>query len=245
MTERNMKERNMKERNTRWRNRKEYPFQYGMLGKIWKFIWHEDSLASWLVNIGLAFILIKYAFYPLVGMFLGTSYPIVAVVSESMEHEPENGILCGRQFTHLPASLNTYWQACGSWYEERNITVEQFHTFPFRNGFSKGDIIILWQATPENINVGDILVFQGERPQPIIHRVVQIHSRKVGEGKTTVLLYQTKGDHNSNSIPGDQGEMDIPLDRIHGKGILRIPYLGWIKVGFVEVMGLFGVHIQR
>ena len=56
--------------------------------KVWHFIWEDNSIWSWIVNIILAFILIKFIVYPGLGLALGTSYPIVAVVSNSMEHEP-------------------------------------------------------------------------------------------------------------------------------------------------------------
>ena len=58
-----------------------------ILKRVWYFIWEEDSIWSWLVNIILAFVLIKYVVYPGLGFLLGTSHPIVAVVSGSMEHD--------------------------------------------------------------------------------------------------------------------------------------------------------------
>ena len=57
--------------------------------KVWHFIWEEDSVASWVVNIILAFVLIKFIVYPGLGFALGTTHPVVAVVSPSMEH---NGV---------------------------------------------------------------------------------------------------------------------------------------------------------
>lgn len=68
--------------------------------KIWKFIWHDDSLLSWIVNIVIAFILVKFVIYPGLGLILQTTYPVVAVVSSSMEHNEdfekwwENAKLC-------------------------------------------------------------------------------------------------------------------------------------------------------
>ena len=59
-------------------------------GKIWHFLWYEDSVASWLVNIVLAFVLIKFVLYPGLGLILGTQFPVVAVVSSSMEHHPSS-----------------------------------------------------------------------------------------------------------------------------------------------------------
>ena len=55
-----------------------------LLGKIWYFVWEEDSVLSWAVNIVLAFFLIKYLVYPGLGLALGTTHPVVAVVSGSM-----------------------------------------------------------------------------------------------------------------------------------------------------------------
>ena len=54
--------------------------------KAWNFFWNEDSVSSWIANIIVAFIVIRFIVYPVLGAALGTSFPIVAVVSESMEH---------------------------------------------------------------------------------------------------------------------------------------------------------------
>ena len=57
--------------------------------KTWYFIWDDDSIYSWLVNVVLAFVLIKFIVYPVLGLLLQTNYPIVAVVSSSMEHDED------------------------------------------------------------------------------------------------------------------------------------------------------------
>ena len=58
----------------------------GKLRKIWNFIWYDDSWLSWILNLIIAFLLVKFIIYPGVGLVLGTEFPIVAVVSSSMEH---------------------------------------------------------------------------------------------------------------------------------------------------------------
>ncbi len=209
-------------------------------GKTWYFLWHEDSLASWLVNIVLAFLLIRFAFYPLLGVVLGTPFPIVAVVSESMEHGLYNNVLCSQPISNFKESFDNYWDICGKWYESHNITKEQFGSFPLNSGFNKGDVILLWRANEKNVQVGDVLVFQASRPQPIIHRVVKIWDEN-GE-----RYYQTKGDHNSESIlNGGVGEGQISSSRVFGKGAVRIPYLGWVKILFVDLVKPFGIVIER
>lgn len=205
----------------------------------WNYFWNNDSLGSWILNIIVAFLLIRYVIYPVLGIMLGTSFPIVAVVSESMEHGTFNNVLCGKTVTNFKESFDNYWKACGSWYEQQGITEEQFKTFAFTDGFNKGDVIILWRANEDNLRIGDVLVFQASRPQPIIHRIVAI---KKENGKT---YYQTKGDHNAGSIEAALGEMKIGENRIEGKGVLRVPYFGWLKILFVEALRPFGIIIER
>ena len=114
------------------------------LKKIWHFIWEDDSIWSWLVNIMIAFVLIKYLVYPGLGLALSTSHPVVAVVSESMEHN---------------SAFDGWWDNVNSWYAANEISKEQFMKFSLKNGFNKGDIMMLRGKKPADINVGDVVVF--------------------------------------------------------------------------------------
>ncbi|MBU0979610.1 MAG: signal peptidase I [Nanoarchaeota archaeon] len=195
-------------------------------GKIWYFIWHDNSVWSWIANIILAFVLIKFIVYPGIGLAFGTTHPIVAVVSGSMEH---------------PGGFDKWWAepascsfgACTQegWYKEHAVSRETFRRFSMKNGFNKGDIIILFGAKPERLVIGDVIVFRSGRPDPIIHRVVK---------KTWFndhYLFQTKGDNNPDSITsGILNENGITEDRIIGKAVLRVPWLGWVKIMFVEMI---------
>lgn len=226
------------------------------LKKAWHFIWNDDSPESWAVNILLAFILIKFLVYPGLGLIFGTNYPIVAVVSGSMEHKTpsiclnyefktnkygetisnclkydENyGEICGNTIKkNYFMNFDEYWDTCGDWYNKNtNITKEEFENFKFKNGFNTGDIMILYGTKPEKIKVGDTMVFTtSTRPDPIIHRVIKVWEE---DGQ---LYYQTKGDHN-NGINTSVNEGKISKDRYLGRAVLRVPYLGWIKIGFVN-----------
>ena len=182
--------------------------------KIWNFIWHDDSFASWIVNLLLAFVLVKWVIYPGLGLLFGTAYPIVAVVSGSMEHDRQN--------------FETWWEHNNAWYTEQGITKNDFSTFPFHNGFQKGDIMILKGVKPKNIKTGDVLVYENSNHQnPIIHRVV-------GISQDDSITFTTKGDHNS--IPDAQPVTEQHIART-GKAIMRLPYLGWIKIWFVNLLG--------
>src|SRR3989344_2450118 len=97
-----------------------------LLKRFWRFFWYEDSLASWGVNVIVAFVVIKFLVYPGLGLLLGTPFPIVAVVSESMEHAPSGGVLCGQQFAAFQESFDNYWKVCGGWYEEKGILKKEF-----------------------------------------------------------------------------------------------------------------------
>lgn len=188
------------------------------LKKVWYFIWHEDSLLSWLANIALAFLIVYFIVYPVMGFLLSTSHPVVAVVSGSMEHD---------------GSFGAWWSGQQQWYIKNNITEDDFKSFRFKNGFNKGDIMVLYGKKSENINIGDVLVFDGARSSPIIHRVV----RKWQENGD--YFFQTKGDNNADSMDGGfVNEVKISSDRVIGVAVLRIPWLGWIKIIAVGLLDL-------
>jgi len=208
--------------------------------QIWNFIWHDDSAASWIVNVILAFVIIKFLVFPGMSFALGTSHPIVAVVSGSMEHDitkeyryfgnPITGpkqwsgqyFLCDQKFSEdKHVNFDGYWEICGPWYEKNSISQEMFDEFKMSNGFNKGDLIIL--HTKENAEVGDVLVFWGTRSDPIIHRIVEV----TDDG------YITKGDHNSRE------DGTVNPDNVIGKALFRVPYLGWIKIWFVQFISIF------
>lgn len=205
----------------------------GVWSKFWHFFWEEDNLLSWALNIIVAFILIKWVIYPGLGMILNTGYPVVAVVSQSMEH---NGM-----------GFNQWWAANHGWYESNNITMDDFNTFPVRNGFNKGDIMILYGV--DGVDIGDVVVFWGGKKEPIIHRVAKRWNDIDGN-----WYFQTKGDNNRVSLQvyqnifgvtvpkGTEGaikvidETEIAKKDVVGKAIFRVPYLGYIKIWFIDLL---------
>lgn len=89
--------------------------------------------------------------------------------------------------------------------------------------FYKGDLLILQGLPAENLEEGNVIVFFPEnRPTAIVHRIIAIN----GDG-----TFQTKGDANSEQLPF---EKRILPETIHGKSILIIPYLGWVKIGMTD-----------
>lgn len=192
--------------------------------KFWDFVWNGEGILSWVTCFVLAYVLIKFAVYPLLGVVFGTPYPIVAVVSGSMEHD---------------GTFDDWWSGqCSSdvkqsdLYAQINIDKTKFLNYHFKNGFNKGDLMVLFGAGRPQ--VGEVIVFDMPgRNYPIIHRIVEV--------KENGKFYKTKGDHNCGS---DSLERNIPAEKLYGKAVLRVPYLGWLKIGFVELLNLISEKIK-
>ena len=123
-------------------NKKEFK---KLLKKTWHFIWEDNSIWSWIANVIIAFILIKFIVYPGLGLLLSTSHPVVAVVSSSMEHKTVlscvNGNCAEKQHTMCDKvygekksfGLDDYWEECGKWYmDNTQIDKNKFLKFSFR-----------------------------------------------------------------------------------------------------------------
>jgi len=205
-----------------------------IINKFWHFLWKDDSLLSWVTLLILAFVLIKFIIFPVLGLIMGTSHPIVAVISGSMDHRLNNNQICGEFRDNVVGdysnNFDDWWHICGGWYEEKDISKESFEKFPLKNGFRRGDIIVLKGKKPEVINRGDIIVFRASnRGDPIIHRVVDINY------ENERYYFQAKGDHNPDSNSGI-GENKISQDNIIGVSLFKIPLLGYVKIVFVETL---------
>ena len=212
--------------------------------KAWNWVWNSNSLLSWFVALIVIFILVKFIFFPVMSFITGTSLPLAGVESSSMSHQidgDDNGILnlCGNVYSsdqRKSISFTDYWNLCGGWYEDRNISKEMFSGFSLSNGFRKGDIIIVWgRFTPK---IGDVIIFKPNAdslaPNPIIHRIVSIDANGV---------MQTKGDHNSAQLVASNNiyktdETHITPDQIVGKAVFKIPYLGWFKLWVTDFFNM-------
>lgn len=190
---------------------------------------NEDTWESWLVYIVLAFVLVRFVIYPVLGLVFGTSYPIVAVVSGSMEHDGSFD-----DWWSSKAVLNGKNVLQSEFYSNYEISKSEFLEFPSKNGFNTGDIMILVGADSENIEVGDIIVFRTNRPDPIIHRVIE---KNINDNQVS---YRTKGDHNLMSYDtAALDESNISDENIIGKAVFRVPWLGYVKIIFFNIISFF------
>lgn len=181
------------------------------LKAAWYFIWEDNSLLSWIVNVLLAFLLVKFIVYPALGFMLGTAYPVVAVISSSMEHNS--------------LGFDSWWEQNRNFYLQHDISKSELEDSAFRNGFNKGDIIVLFGAEPKSIKEGDVLVYSSSQYKyPIIHRVVSVD--RAG------LVFTAKGDNNLAADPSP-----VRADQVLGRAVFRVPLLGWVKILFTGLIG--------
>jgi len=220
--------------------------------KFWHFVWNDNSPLSWVLALIISYLIIKFIFFPVLEFSLGTDFPLVAVVSGSMEHrlspvKDNNGniavddegkflyTICGQTYASekklglmgRSARPDFFWDMCGFWYEEFNITKMDFSGFRFSRGFNRGDIMIIYNPGADKIDIGDVVVFDSKfLSYPIIHRVISKQESEEG------IILSTKGDHNPAQNPD---EKSIHESRLHGKAVARVPYVGYVKIGLFEL----------
>lgn len=174
--------------------------------KFWNWLWNSNSILSWIASFLVAFIIVRFIFYPILGLFLATPIPLVVVESGSMEHFD---------------NFNIWWQAQERYYRDFGITKDMAEKWPFKSGFNKGDVVIIRGRPFNKLKIGDVIVFKVNDGRAIIHRVIKKEDDWVA----------TKGDANIGQI---NVEKKINKDQIEGVAVARIPYIGWIKLFFVE-----------
>ena len=172
--------------------------------KFWVFL-KKDSWASFAVTLLLAFVIIKFVFFPGLSLITGTGLPLVIVESCSMYH-------------HDAGFDNTFESDV---YEDYGLSLADTGNWIFQNGFSKGDVIFVVGA--RNVEVGDVIIFNGGAQHPLIHRVVE-----VDDG------YATKGDNYKTNAKQLSMEKDISEEQVIGKALFKVPFIGWAKLIFFE-----------
>lgn len=174
------------------------------LKKIWNFL-QEDTWPSFVATLVIAFIIIKFIFFPGLSLITGTALPLVIVESCSMYH-------------HEPGFSRTFESPI---YEENNISIEDTANWDFQNGFSKGDVIFVVGA--KNIEVGDVVIFNGGAKHPLIHRAIKADDN-----------FATKGDNYKTNAKQLSSEKNIAEEQLVGKALFKIPFIGWAKLIFFE-----------
>ncbi len=134
----------------------------------------KKTLKREAIEIIAAFV-IAWLAYQGISVVMGTSLPIVSVVSDSMYHN---------------AYFDEWWNSSSEAYAQYGIEKAGFSRFPEPNGLSRGDLLLV--TKPENPRVGDILIYRKFGSDfTIVHRLVKIER----DG------YIVKGDNNEVPDP--------------------------------------------
>jgi signal peptidase len=110
------------------------------------------------------------------------------------------------------------------------VAVESYSMVPV---FYKGDILVLQGMQENDYEVGDVVVFSvPQRDTPVVHRVMKMNP----DGS-----YVTKGDANNGHIDfrDESGniiysEQHVEREDVHGRVLVIVPYLGWVKIGMMQ-----------
>ena len=185
--------------------------------KLWFLIWKDDSFKGWIFSILFIFIFIKFIFFPTLGFITGTSLPLAIVESCSMYH---NGNLFSDSDAWLERHENKYAKFL--------INSLDFQEFPFQKGFNKGDILLIVRAKPEKLEKGDVIIFDSNQRNPVIHRIVSIKENSENGER----VFATIGDNNGGQL---SFEKEIKEEQLVGKAVFNVaPYFGWVKLVFYE-----------
>ena len=106
-------------------------------------------------------------------------------------------------------------------YYNHDILIEDTENWIFQNGLNKGDVIFV--VGPKNIEIGDVIIFDGDAVHPLIHRVIE-----------TGNVYSTKGDNYKTNSDQLNSEKVIEENQLVGKALFKVPFIGWAKLIFFE-----------
>ena len=174
------------------------------LKRFWKFL-NQDTWQAWIVSLVLAFVVIKFIFFPVMSLITGAPLPLVVVESCSMYHAID---------------FESWWDQNSVWYLNKEIAKKHFEKFPFKNGLNKGDIILVYGRGGHDI--GDVIIFNSEFRFPLIHRVVELNPTG------------TKGDNNFDQLNAERGINDDTIlgkavARIPGLGWIKLIFFELTK----------------
>ena len=186
------------------------------LKKFWFLLWKDNSIKGWIFSVIFLFIFIKLIFFPGLSLITGTSLPLAIVESCSMYHQG-----------NLLSNFNVWYERHDEKYSEFIIDKLDFQNFSFKNGFNKGDILFIVGTSSKKLKQGDVILFQGNQKNPIIHRIINIQEQN------GTRIFSTIGDNNHGQLTI---EKQIKEDQIIGRAVFRLaPYLGWGKLIFFEL----------
>ena len=153
----------------------------------------KKSASREVAEVVAAFVIAWLAYQGL-AVLTGTPLPIVSVVSDSMYHTDH---------------FDGWWTQSGGFYKSIDINKAEFRGMPTANGLSRGDLLFV--VRPDNLKVGDVIIYNRLDGFTIVHRLIEINGNYV----------VTKGDNNADQ------DKTINVSQIQGKMVFAMPVLGY------------------
>lgn len=190
--------------------------------KFWYLLWKDNTWKGWIFSIIVLFIFIKFIFFPVLSLLTGTSLPLAIVESCSMYHKD-----------NLLSDFDEWYLKHQDKYSEFDINKKEFTGFIFKKGLNKGDILFVIGANPDKLKIGNAIIFEANRKNPLIHRIISIKT----DTNTSEKIFSTIGDNNNGQL---SVEKTITEEMLIGKPIAKpAPYLGWAKLFWFELVKEF------
>ncbi len=102
--------------------------------------------------------------------------------------------------------------------------------------YDKGDMFLVTKAKPQNIHMGDVIVYRSDYPTTrgmlIIHRVINITKLIHADGKID-YYYRVSGDNPISNLyvdPYNSSSTLIPYEAVIGKTVFLIPKIGYMRI---------------
>lgn len=229
------------------------PFTYVDLWVMPKLNPENHSLRSWLIYIFFA-ALFAFIIYNAIGLVMGTSFPLVIVLSGSMEPEYYRGDIIVLQGVN-PETLNApvielnhslknvpsyeYLQTYCSANNSPDIALPCDH-FKLQV-LNRQTTLIDFSTTELHFLNGEklsiskegatVVYFSSQQQKPIIHRTVAVLKTLDG---TYVL---TKGDSPKNPLIDQEAGITFfatPVSELQGQALFKIPLLGYVKLILID-----------
>lgn len=96
-----------------------------------------------------------------------------------------------------------------------------------------GDLILVKGVPPEEIKVGDIIIFDPQNGIRTVHRVTRIQTLENG-----TLTFKTKGDALDEDDP-----YTVYPENIHGRLAFRIPYMGHLFLNPAIIITIIAIIV--
>lgn len=156
--------------------------------------------------------------------------PIITVYHNVMEHD---------------GNFEYWWEADGREYAESNIkpksiiygelgiAKQQFKSFPFTDGITTGDALIVSRADYHNLKVGDVIIgWINSVDDLTVTRVIEISTKPGGKRYIQILGDQYNYGYGVPQL--------LQKDQIKYRVLAKIPKIGWPNLILSEFLS-FGV----